>query len=114
MWLNEGLERLGDYTFSGSAIENIILPSTLKKLEYNTFYDCKNLKSIEIPWGVEYIGWQCFQNSGIEEITLPSTLKGIDEEAFKNCYSLRTVWVENGCTIDIREYVNSNVKVCRE
>ena len=60
MLLNEGLEKLGDRTFSGSAVESITLPSTLKRVEENTFGFCKNLKRIEIPKGVEYIGEFCF------------------------------------------------------
>ena len=93
MRLNEGLEKLGEKevingnewegcVFSGSAIESIKLPSTLKRLEEWTFYNCKNLKRIEIPSGVEYIGKLCFSNSRIEEVLLPSTLKEIDQDAF--------------------------------
>ena len=67
MQLNEGLEKLGaKETFNGSeyegevfeysAIENVRIPSTVKRLEKETFYDCENLKNIEIPDNVEYIG----------------------------------------------------------
>ena len=93
MQLNEGLEKLGRYAFHYSGIESIRLPSTLKRLETNTFENCKNLKRIEIPNGVEYIGKECFEGSGIEEITLPSTLKEIGEDTFDCCFDLRTVWV---------------------
>ena len=88
MQLNEGLEKLGEEetingweyegaVFCASAIETIKLPSTLKRIEAETFSLCKNLKSIDIPNGVEYIGEECFQKSRIKEITLPSTLKEI-------------------------------------
>ena len=82
MRLNEGLEELGSSAFSGSAIENITLPSTLKKIGYNTFRNCKNLKRVEIPNGVESIGKDCFWDSGIKEISLPATLREIGEKAF--------------------------------
>lgn len=69
--LNEGLEVLGtdEYpddgrrwygVFGGSALEYIELPSTLKRIEYSAFEDCKNLKSIGLPEMLEYIGEQCF------------------------------------------------------
>ena len=42
--------------FEGSALERVGLPSTLKRIEYNAFESCKNLKSINLPEMVEYVG----------------------------------------------------------
>ena len=91
-------------------IESIILPSTLKRIEEWTFYNCHNLKHVELPNGVEYIGKQCFTLSGIEEITLPSTLKEIGEKVFDHT-SLKTVYVEEGCALDVKKYVGDGVEV---
>lgn len=55
--LNEGLEALGtdEYlngsavmygVFHNSALEDIKLPTTLKRIEYNAFHSCKGLKRI--------------------------------------------------------------------
>ena len=67
----------------GLYLEEIILPSTLKKIDANAFWGCGNLKSIELPEGVEYVGDfafdQCWE---LKEITLPSTLKEIGIKAF--------------------------------
>ena len=71
MQLNEGLEKLGAKeivdgkdceggVFRETAIENIRLPSTLKRLEANTFSGCKSLELAEISEGMEQIGRQCF------------------------------------------------------
>ena len=65
--LNEGLEKLGEKVviggnqceggvFVGCAMESIVTPSTLKRIEANTFSGCRNLKNIDIQNGVEYIG----------------------------------------------------------
>ena len=75
------------------------------------FYECENLKSVEISRGVEYIGKECLKGSGVEEITLPSTLKEIEEDAFYNCENLKTVWIEEGCTLNVKKYVGDNVEV---
>ena len=71
MEFGEGLEALGtdEYAdddtllygvFHESALESIKLPSTLKRIEYSTFENCKNLKSVDLPEKLEYIGKQCF------------------------------------------------------
>ena len=65
--LNEGLEILGtdEYgddgkpllgVFYNSAVENVVLPSTLKRIEYSAFKGCTNLKSVELPSGLERLG----------------------------------------------------------
>lgn len=77
--LNEELDKLGEKetvdgeeyeggTFADSAIESVRLPSALKRIETETFRDCKKLRSIEIQSGVEYIGRKCFSSTAIEKI----------------------------------------------
>ena len=67
----EGLEVLGTDehsdngklqcgVFEESAIESIELSSTLKRIEYSVFKNCKNLKNLKLPGALEYIGEQCF------------------------------------------------------
>ena len=84
--VNEGLEVLGtdEYkddgnmragAFENSGLKIIKLSSTLRRIEYSAFEDCKNLKSIQLPEKLEYIGIQCFRNSGLEEIELPGSLR---------------------------------------
>ena len=119
--LNEGLEKLGaketsegeeceEGVFECSAIESVRLPSTLRRLEDQTFRSCKRLRSVEVPNGVECIGRACFQHSGVREITLPATLKCIERDAL-NRYGLRTVWVERGCAVDVGQHVGKSAEV---
>ena len=71
MELNEGLEVLGtdEYpddggtwcgVFEQSSLECVELPSTLKRIEYSAFEECKNLKSINLPEKLEHIEKRCF------------------------------------------------------
>ena len=70
--------------FLNSALESIRLPSTLKGIEYSTFENCKNLKSVWLPDKLERIGKQCFRGSGLEEIMIPKGVKSIGDSAFKD------------------------------
>ena len=85
----EGLEVLGTYesqrdiimwngAFQKSALESVILPSTLKRIAYRTFTGCKNLTAVELPDGLEYLGKDCFYESGLESINIPPALKTIE------------------------------------
>ena len=70
-------------------MEHVELPSTLKRIEYSAFENCKSLKSISLPNGLEYIGERCFRESGLEFISLPPALKTIEENTFHQCSSLK-------------------------
>lgn len=85
----EGQSYIG--VFSNSAVEDVRLPSTLKRIEYSAFRGCRHLKSIRLPDRLEKICNRCFEESGIEEIIFPASVKTIDAEAFHCCESLRSV-----------------------
>ena len=46
--------------FEGSALEEIALPSTLRRIEHCAFEKCKNLKRVLLPDGLERVGRACF------------------------------------------------------
>ena len=100
--LNEGLEVLGtdEYpedgkryygVFQESAVESISLPSTLKRIEYSAFQNCKNLRIIALPKGLEKIGTMCLSESGIEQIVLPDSVMEISEGTFGCCERLKSI-----------------------
>lgn len=86
--LNEGLEALGtdEYpegggglhgVFAESTLDCIELPSTLRRIEYNAFRECTNLRNIKLPDRLEYIGKYSFSETGLEEVTLPASLRTV-------------------------------------
>lgn len=105
--LNEGLEALGtdevrsgDSTWRGvferSAVENVELPSTLKRIEYSAFRECKGLRHITLPDRLECIGKACFDRSALESVRFPPALRVIEDDAFCECESLRKVKFSEG------------------
>lgn len=92
----EGLEVLGtdEYldgggtwcgVFQESALENVKLPFTLKRIEYNAFKNCKGLRHIWLPNSLEYVGKQCFFGSRLLNLQIPKMGVYADEGAFDNC-----------------------------
>lgn len=81
--LPEGVEVIHFGAFSGSAIEAIHLPSTLKKIE-STSFRCHYLKSIVIPAGVEMIERQAFQeNKALTDVYVLGTHTKAGNQAFE-------------------------------
>ena len=108
--LNEGLEVLGTEenqihtahwfgVFSGSALETVKLPSTLKRIECKAFRSCASLKRIDLPEKLEYIGMESFSNSGLQSVTFPKALKVVGQGAFSYCRELRTAVLNEGLEI---------------
>ena len=69
--LNEGLEVLGENkyapndrqcpgVFEESRLKDVKLPSTLKRIGYSAFAECKNLKMTKLPRKLEYLGPKSF------------------------------------------------------
>lgn len=59
------------------------------------FYECDNLKRIEIPDSVKRIGHSAFRNcSFLDSVEIPKSTSTIDERAFESCASLRRVIVK--------------------
>ena len=95
--VNEGLEALGtdEYeddgdvigagTFESSGLKRIKLSSTIKRIEYCAFENCKNLRDIKLPDGLTYIGKRCFYGSGLESVTIPPSVRAIGPYAFCEC-----------------------------
>ena len=47
---------IGSWGFKNTLITEVVIPKGVKKLEDNTFYECKNLTSVTLPEGLESIG----------------------------------------------------------
>ena len=95
--LNEGLEVIGLAAFSHTAIESIILPSTLTELDLEVFIDCSRLREIVLNEGLKKIERKTFGScSALQRIHLPSTIIEIVHYAFHNCSSLEEVELHDG------------------
>lgn len=73
-------------------LRNAHLPGSVRKLNYDCFYNHRNLQSIIIEDGltdIEYASFYCCYN--LTAVSLPSTLSHIGRYAFGGCYYLQHI-----------------------
>ncbi len=64
----------------------VTIPSTVSTLGENSFYNCKQITSVDIPTSVVQINERAFVGcSSLREIVIPTSVKAIGSDAFTNC-----------------------------
>lgn len=87
----ETVKRIGMSAFSSSGLESITIPKNVKEIEEHAFFDCQELKSVEISNGVTKIGDAAFcLCKSLSDITFPKSIKEIGAYAFDD-----TPWFED-------------------
>ncbi|MCR5624660.1 MAG: leucine-rich repeat protein, partial [Lachnospiraceae bacterium] len=80
---------------SSGAVESIEEPVEIS-IGNKTFYNCKNLKSIEMPENVIAIGDSAFENcSGLKSIIIPKNVSKIGCGIFAGCNGLEEIKVDS-------------------
>ena len=79
---------IGKECFKNTALESVILPNGISKIDWFAFFGCSNLKSIAIPASVERIEYGCFD--GCPSLTVYCE-KGSFAEQYAKSYGIRTV-----------------------
>ena len=97
LMLPEGLESIGGSAFNSAKISSVTLPSTLKTIGSNGFYNCLNLASITSKASVPpTLGEYAFYyiNSSLERFPLASIEAIYVPEASVNAYKKADGWKE--------------------
>ena len=91
---NESIETIRSYAFSNIlSLENLVLPGSLKLIDYFSFSYLPSLETIAFNEGLETIGAYAFlDNDALQEIRLPNSLKLIEYNAFNSCEGLEKVY----------------------
>lgn len=99
---SEGLERIGNRVFYKSALENIVLPSSIRIVCGQAFAKCEKLRSVYLNEGLEVLGAEevicgdvfkgdVFSDSTLESITIPATLTKIEYGTRTMCKSTQRI-----------------------
>ena len=79
---NYRVTEIGSEAFSYSSLNEVVLPSTLRKIGDGAFRGTQ-LTRLTLPEGVTEIGSEAFSYSSLNEVVLPSTLTKIGAYAFR-------------------------------
>lgn len=66
----------------------LTLPSALKVIREEAFYQASSVKKVIIPEGATEIGPRAFAQSTLQEITIPGSVTSIADDAFEGCGNL--------------------------
>ncbi len=84
-------------TNEGKKITSVVIPESVKRIEKETFLNCTELKTVNLPNGLEYIGEGAFSGcKKLKEIRIPSKVTEIGPKAFYKCKELNTVILQEG------------------
>lgn len=106
----EGVENIGEYSFSHHTFRSVSLPSTLKTIGKGAFQGCNQISYMEIPSGVTEIGEGAFYSTGLVDIKLNEGLESIGEDAF-NQTKLSEIQLPQSIKAVGRSFINDGCKV---
>lgn len=90
--LEEGLTEIPDSTFSESDIVEVVLPSTITKIEDGAFYNCTNLKRINLGDNLNFVGESAFKGCvSLEELYLGHSFQTSYVSSFSGLSGLKKV-----------------------
>ncbi|WP_295086599.1 leucine-rich repeat protein [Ruminococcus sp.] len=88
-----------------SNIKSVILPSGIKQIRNDAFYNCIALSSVKFNEGLTFIGQNAFTKTAITEVNLPSTLTDAGY-AFSGCKITKASFADGATTVPSRIFQN--------
>ena len=76
--LSEGLESIGERSFQSTALQEVVIPGSVKRIEDTAFYNCRSLSKVTFQNGVDIIGEESFSRTALREVEIPSSVKSIE------------------------------------
>ena len=93
------VRKIGEIAFSAVPIEKVVIPSSVKEIDYKAFHECCELSEIVFNEGLEKIGFSSFCGNNCKKIVLPNTVKEIQQYAFCDCPNLEELYIPNSVEI---------------
>ncbi len=108
----EGVEKIGAYAFANlTALEEIVLPSTMNAIEYGAFYGCTSLQKITFSGenNLQIINQNAFENCDLQDTIDLSAVCVISDYAFAGNQDLEGV-ITTDALLSISQYAFAGCK----
>ena len=106
----DGITVIPQWLFANNtSITSVILPESVKTIEWGAFYGCTSLAQIEFPEGLLTIGDYAFSYTGLTTVVLPSTLTSMGGGVFDGCTKLTNVEDKSGKFLKVVDGIVYNV-----
>ena len=112
----EGVEKISQYAFANlTALEEIVLPSTLQHIDYGAFYGCTSLKKISFSGenNLQIINQNAFENCDLQDTVDLSAVCVISDYAFAGNQDLKKV-ITTDALLSIGQYAFAGCKSLSE
>ena len=88
-----GVKTVGSNAFwNCKKLTSVVIPQSVMIIEMSAFGGCYRLTSISIPEGVKSIGMMCFSScSNLKNVSIPASIETIETAAFTAC-PLTDIW----------------------
>ena len=105
----EGVEDIPTYLcYNMDSLENVTLPSTVKKIGNYAFYSCNRIQNVTLPTGLTTIGNAAFCYCRLQSVNLPTGLITIGDEAFRGCGLQSVIFPSTLTTIGNLSFSNNS------
>lgn len=107
--IKENTTTIGESAFAKSTIQELVIPSSVKKIKKKAFYKTAGIKKITIPENVTKINdYTFYKCADLEEVQFNNKLKYIGENAFAKCKKLQKVVIPGSVnTIEYKAFEKS-------
>lgn len=103
----DGLSFIAPWSFWNSDIESIIVPNSVKSIEYAAFGACHNLKTVQLPATLEKLGYESFSGcTNLRSVYLLATTPPVAiYNTFEKCPEDRILYVPKA---SLEDYKNAD------
>jgi len=98
--IEEGIEVIPSYAFASTNLTNLVLPKSIKKIDFQAFAGCLILENVILNDGLVEISVSAFAGDlKLKEITIPKTVNIVTEMSFSGCSELKKVVFEGNAPV---------------